>query len=144
MSYPQPTKALWPEKPNRSLPPRVTRTSSPDEFVPYPPPTTGRGIPVKFAPLSPISIDAGDTHQIIAALVDVEDHLITPTEKLRYTSNNPKIHVSDGGLVTTNVPPTLVSRRGASEHGTIQIVHGGLSTLTSVTVRTDPNDLVSD
>jgi len=144
MSYPQPTKGLWPEKPNRPLPPRVPRTSSPDEFVPYPPPTTGRGVPVKFVPIAPVTLSATETFQLNPALLDVEGKLQRPTERLRYVSNNPRIPVSDAGLITTNLPATTHSRRGASERGHIQVSHGVIDTLVEVLVRTDFDDIVSD
>jgi len=144
MSYPQPTKGLWPEKPNRPLPPRVPRTNSPDEFVPYPPPTTGRGIPAKFLPIAPVTLFATETFQLNPVLLDVEGKLQRPTERLRYASNNLRIPVSDAGLITTNLPATTHSRRGASERGHIQVSHGVIDTLVEVLVRTDFDDIVSD
>jgi hypothetical protein len=145
MSYPAPTQPLHPERREAiPQPPRAPRTAKTDEFVPYPPPTTGVGHPIKFAPIAPVNIWAGETYQLIPALWDVEGNLQTPAEKLRFVSNNPRVLVSDTGLISTNVPPTIHSRRGSSETATIQILHGGINTSVPIVVRTDFNDIVSD
>jgi hypothetical protein len=144
MSFPAPTKGIWPEKPaTRLSTPRAPRTSS-DTFTSYPPPTTGRNTPVKFAPIAPVSIWAGETYQLIPALLDIEGNLQTPTEKLRYTSNNAKIFISDTGTISTNIPASQHSRRGSAVTATIQIHHGGINTFVPIVVRVDDSDTVSD
>jgi hypothetical protein len=146
MSYPAPTKPLHPERRRAAqpLPPRAPRTSAGDGFVPYPAPTSGLGHPAKFAPIEAVVICARETHQLLPVLTDVTGATQQPTEPLRFTSNNPRIPVSDTGLVITACPPTLTSRRGASEHATIQVSHGSINTFVDVTVATDFNDVVSD
>jgi hypothetical protein len=102
------------------------------------------GHPAKFAPIAPVNIWAGQTHQLLPTLQDLTGSTQQPTERITYRSNNPRIHVSDTGLVTTNIPPSLVSRRGASEHANIQINHGGVYSIVDVTVSTYFDDVVSD
>jgi hypothetical protein len=146
MSYPAPTKGLWPERSiGRPQQVRAQYITKVDEFRPYPEPTTGVGIPVKFAPVEPISLFAGETHQLIPALLDIEGNLQTATERLRYVSNTPtKILVSDSGMISTNIPASQHSRRGSAVTATIQIHYGGINTFVPVVVRTDFNDIVSD
>jgi hypothetical protein len=144
MSYPAPTKPLWPEKPS-DRPALSKPVKRPDLITQYPPPTSGKGIPVRFVAIKPVRLFAGQMHHLTTpVLQDAEGNVQQPTQRITYRSNNPQILVTDGGMIATNVPPTLVSRRGASMHGTIQVSHGSINTLVDVTVATDFDDIISD
>jgi hypothetical protein len=147
MSYPAPTQPLHPEKPKYGTPPQQLRaqyTTKGDTFVPYPAPTTGVNVAVRFAPIAPVTIYAGQTHQLLPTLQDVTGATQQPTERITYRSNNLQIPVSENGLVITACNPPVFSRKGSSVHGNIQINHDGINILVDVTVVPYVDSVVSD
>jgi hypothetical protein len=145
MSYPAPTKPLHPER--RAAQPlsyRSPRTSAGDEFVAYPAPTSGEGTPVRFAPIAPVTIYAGQTHQLLPTLEDVNGTTQRPTQRITYRSTSLQLPVSENGLLITACNPTVFSRKGASVHGNVVVSHGSINTTVDVTVTPYADDVVSD
>jgi hypothetical protein len=136
MIYPLPTQPppLDPPKPKAKV----------ADHVPYPAVTTGRGVPARIAPIGLVKIGVGQTHQLEATLLDCVGNEQQPIERFRFTSNNPRIQVSDSGLLTTNLPPQLVSRSGTGETGIITITYGStipVSSLVNIYVSADRDHL---
>ena len=124
------------------------RPAAVQPYTPYPSVTTALNVPTKFAPVPLVRLNAGDTHQLKPVLVNSANVVQVPKERFRYQSNNPKLLVSDTGLICTNIGPTPVSRRGAAERAIVTISYGAtvpvITTLVNVLVATDFNDIVSD
>jgi hypothetical protein len=117
------------------------------EHIPYPPVTTGRGIPTKIASIKPVYIRAGQTYQLAPVLQDVTGVTQEPTDRFTFRSNNPRIPVSDTGLVITACPPNVVSRRGAGETAIITVSYGSTAPITSLVdihVSGDFDNVISD
>jgi hypothetical protein len=139
MIYPLPTQPpqLDPLKPKAKI----------VEHVPYPPVTTGHGVPARIAPIGLVRIGVGETHQLKPILLDCFGNEQCPTERFSYSSNNPRVLVTDGGLIATNLPASVVSRRGAGEIAKITIVYGStapITTIADVFVSADFDHVVSD
>jgi hypothetical protein len=139
MIYPLPTQPppLDPPKLEAKVP----------EHIPYPPVTTGQGVPARIAPIELVRIGVGQTHQLKPVLLDCFENEQKPTERFSYSSNNPRVLVTDGGLIATNLPASVVSRRGAGEIAKITIVYGSaapVTTIADVFVSADFDHVVSD
>jgi hypothetical protein len=139
MIYPAPT-----QPPLRDAPEPVLRVA---EHVPYPKVTDGRGIPARIAPIGMVRLDVGQIFQLQPELHDVTGAIQQSTERFSFVSNSPRVLVSDAGLISTNCPPSVVSRRGAGESAKITISYGSTATISviaEVFVSTDRDHLVSD
>jgi hypothetical protein len=139
MIYPLPTQPPTLDQPK----PRVKVV----DHVPYPPVTTGQGVPARIAPIGLVRIGVGQTHQLEPVLLDCVGIEQKPTERFSYSSNNPRVLVTDGGLIATNLPASVVSRRGAGEIAKITIVYGStapVTTIADVFVSADFDHAVSD
>jgi hypothetical protein len=137
--YPLPT-----QPPLRDAPEPVLRLP---EDVPYPAPTTGLAIPARIASIGLIKLEPGLIFQLEPILLDCAGNEQKPTGRFTYRSNNPRVLVSDAGLISTNCPPQLVSRRGSGQSAKVTIAYGSTATITTIVevfVSADFDHVVSD